>query len=115
MQDRAWEGLLDRLEDKFGSVQIKKREDVRSDDRGNELKSQVDYVEFTMPEGKFRVERITSPLILDKKTHYSHTAGARADIEYVLSETETTSKMKVFRYDEDQDDWMEVQAPNIAF
>jgi hypothetical protein len=115
MQEKAWEGLLDRLEDKYGEVKVQRREDIRNDDLGNEIKSQVQFVEFDMSGNSFRVEKITSPMILDKKTHYTHTAGARANIEYILSETETTSKMKVFRFDNDEDDWIEIQASDMSF
>jgi hypothetical protein len=55
-----------------------------------------------------RVELVKAPLILDKKTHYTHTAGARASVEYVLSETETTTKIRALRYNEDMNEWVEI-------
>ncbi len=114
MQDRVWNDLLDRLEMKHGEVEIQKRKESRSDDLGNELVSNIEFVDFEMEGNKFRVEKVTSPMILDKKTHYSHSSGNHTSIEYVLSETETTSKIRVLREDDDGE-WSEIKTDNLAF
>jgi hypothetical protein len=115
MQDRVWNDLLDRLEDKFGDINIQKTQETRSDDIGNEIVSNISFVEFEMPEGKFRVEKVVTPMILDKKTHYSHGSGNNTSVEYVLSETETTSKIRVLTYNDDLDDWSEIKTNNFSF
>lgn len=115
MQDRVWNDLLDRLEMKYGEIKVQTRQESRTDDMGNELVTDISFVDFTMPEGKFRVEKAVSPMILDKKTHYSHGSANHTNVEYVLSDTETVSKIKVLRYDEDEDDWTEIQAQNLSF
>ncbi len=113
MQDRVWNDLLDRLEMKHGEVDVQKRQESRSDDLGNELVSDIDYVDFEMEGNEFRVEKVTTPMILDKKTHYSHGSGNHTTVEYVLSDTETTTKIRVFK--KDGDEWEEVKTDNLSF
>jgi len=115
MQDRVWNDLLDRLELKYGDIEVQKRQESRSDDIGNEIVSDISYVDFTMPEGRFRVEKAVSPMILDKKTHYSHGSGNNTSVEYILSDTETVSKIKVLKYDDEMDDWTEIKTNNLSF
>ncbi len=110
MNQKVWDDLISRLEDKFGDISVSHRQESRTDDMGNKLVSEIDFVEFEMNGDTYRVDKITAPLILDKKTHYTHTAGARASVEYVLSEDETTTKMKVYR--EEDGEFIEIQTPS---
>ena len=108
MKAELWGEILDRLEDQYGKLEVEKLSDTREDDTGQKLVSDIQRVEFDTAQGRMRVELVTAPMILDKKTHYTHTAGARANIEYVLSDTEKTQRIKAYRYDEDTDDWIEI-------
>lgn len=108
MNAELWGEILDRLEDQYGELEIEKLTDTREDDTGQKLVSEIKRVEFETVQGKMRVELVTAPMILDKKTHYTHTAGARANVEYVLSDTEKTERIRAYRYDEDTDVWIEI-------
>lgn len=108
MKAELWGEILDRLEDQYGELAVERFSESREDDTGQKLVTDIERVEFETPMGKMRVELATSPTILDKKTHYSHTAGAHTSIEYVLSETEKTQKIRAFRFDENTDDWIEI-------
>lgn len=108
MKAELWSEILDRLEDQYGDIHIEKLSETREDDTGQELTSDIQRVEFDTAQGKMRVELVTAPMILDKKTHYTHTAGARANVEYVLSDTEKTERIRAYRYDEDTDEWKEI-------
>ena len=108
MKEELWGDILDRLEEQYGELEVEKLSETREDDTGQKLTSEIQRVEFETKLGKMRVELVKAPLILDKKTHYTHTAGARASVEYVLSDTETTTKVRAFRYDEDMHEWIEI-------
>jgi hypothetical protein len=108
MKAEMWGDILDRLEDQYGKLNIEKLSDTREDDTGQKLVSDIQRVEFETAQGRMRVELVTAPMILDKKMHYTHTAGARGNVEYVLSETEKTTRIRAFRYDEDTDEWIEI-------
>jgi hypothetical protein len=108
MKAGLWSEILDRLEDQYGEFEVEKLSETREDDTGQKLTSEIERVDFETPMGRMRVELVTAPMILDKKTHYTHTAGARANVEYVLSDTEKTQKIRAFRFDEDTDDFIEI-------
>ena len=108
MNAELWGDILDRLEEQYGKLDVEKLSETREDDTGQKLTSEIKRVEFDSAQGKMRVELVTAPMILDKKTHYTHTAGARANVEYVLSDTEKTQRIRAYRYDEDTDDWIEI-------
>lgn len=112
MKSELWGEILNRLEDQYGSLEIERFSETREDDTGQKLVTDIERVEFETPMGRMRTELATSPMILDKKTHYSHTAGAHTNIEYVLSETEKTQKIRAFRFDEDADEWIELNTNN---
>lgn len=114
MKEGLWEDILDRLEQQYGKLEVEKFSETREDDTGQKMVSDIQRVEFKTPMGEMRVEQVVSPMILDKRTHYTHTAGARADVEFVLSETEKTTKVRVFRYDKDMDEWIEINS-NAGF
>jgi hypothetical protein len=107
-QEDLWGDILDRLEDQYGKLDIEKLSETREDDTGQKITSEIQRVEFETTMGRMRVELVKAPLILDKKTHYTHTAGARASVEYILSDTETTTKVRAFRYDKDMDEWTSI-------
>lgn len=108
MKAELWSEILDRLEDQYGELDVEKLSETREDDTGQKLTSDIQRVEFETAQGRMRVELVTAPMILDKKTHYTHTSGARANVEYVLSDTEKTQRIRAYRYDDDTDDWIEI-------
>lgn len=57
-----------------------------------------------------RLEYVTKPVILDKKTSYSKRIGSETQVEYVYSEDEKTNQLIAYRWDDGQDDWVEIEA-----
>lgn len=112
MKTELWGDILDRLEDKYGKVEVKNFKETRSDDIGQELISDIQSVEVETDLGRVKIELVTSPMILDKKTHYTHTGGAKASVEFVLSDTEKTQKIRAFKYDEDLEEWVAINTNN---
>lgn len=115
MREDLWGEILDKLEDKYGKLEVEHLRETREDDTGQKLTSEIERVEFDTELGRMRVDMVTAPMILDKKTHYTHTAGARANVEFVLSDTEKTQKIRAFRYDDDTNDWIEINTSSGSF
>ena len=69
----------------------------------------VEFIEFESPMGRMKMERTTSPAVLDKKTLYSKTAGRAGRIEYVYSETEFSHRLKAYKWSEGLGEWEEVK------
>jgi hypothetical protein len=88
-------------------------------DRGEEHYAEeggvdVDFIEFQSPLGKTRLEFIVKPIVLDKKTVYSHRGGSDTGVEYVYSPTEKSSRLAVYKWDDDDGEWLEISADNFT-
>ena len=114
MTDERWEQFVENAQSKFENVGISAER--WEEDRGGELTSGThNVVEFSLPGtgDRYKVVRENRPAVLDKKQHYSHRQGDTARTEYVLSDTEFSHKMKVYKED-DYGDWEEVRAESLG-
>lgn len=68
-----------------------------------------EVIEFSGPIGKMKVEWITRPKIIDKKTSYSRRIGGNVSVDYVYSPDEMTYNLKVYKWDEATGDWQEIK------
>lgn len=106
MNDEQWGRLLDSLELKF---ELKKeKEDFKTeDDLGHVFNNQLEKIEFATPDGEFKIERTTRPLILDKKVHYGKSSSGQGKTEYIVSDTEKSHKVSLYKYEDG--DWIEIK------
>ena len=104
MNDRGWEELVDWIDQKYEIDSHKKTEEAMPDDPN--LKQQIEVIEFTKDDQAHRIERITSPRILDKKTFY-HKTGASERDQYVYDPIETSSKVVFWR--QSAGEWHEIK------
>lgn len=112
MNDERWENLKETLRDKFSDLAEKTEDATTEDDLGNKIEGKKEILEFTSPDlGALRIERLTRPMIIDKKSHYHRTAGGGAQIEYILDPEEKTHKISVFKKDEFSEDWQPMDLP----
>lgn len=74
----------------------------------------IDFVEFVSPLGKTRIELVEKPLVLGKKTTYSHRGGSDTGVEYLYSPTEKSSRLAIYKWDEEENDWLEVNMDNLS-
>jgi len=102
MQPEKWEETKGQLQDAFKDVEFSK--DILPEPQ----KGEMEIALFDGPMGKMRLEYITRPVILDKRTHTSRRIGANVGVEYVYSDTEFTHKLVAYRFDDDADDWQEI-------
>ena len=117
MQDEQWVNLIYNLETKFGKLERKHLQTITTDDVGHEMKSDEEWVEFDSPLGKMKVSRITRPLIIDKKYHYTHSSGSKGKVEYVFSENEFSHKIALYKWNGSKEEWQEMDLPegNLKF
>ena len=107
MNDQRWEEVLRRLDKNFGDLEFDEVED-------GETQAVTEWVIWTGPQGKMKLARTTKPLVVDKKTHFSSRIGGGTHVEYVYSKTETTSRVRLFRWVESASDWEEVDAAELG-
>ena len=108
MQIEKWKTIIGNIKDNF------KVEDEGTEHIDDEGGVDVDFIVFYGPVGKMRLELITKPLIIDKKTNYSKRIGSESQVEYVYSQDEKSSKMIAYKWDDNQEDWVEIEAGMFA-
>ncbi len=94
MNDRAWGELVDLIDEQYVIDNSNRREESLKDDK--KLKQTVESIEFEKDNIKYRIERITGPRIIDKKTFYSGHGSANR-IQYVYDPEETSSRVVFYK------------------
>jgi len=105
MTPEKWENLINNIKDEF---EVEEHKNEHLDEHGG---SDIEFIIFKGPLGRMKLEFITKPLILDKKTTYSRRIGSETAIEYIYSEDEKTHKLMAYKWDDFQNDWAEID-PN---
>lgn len=90
-------------------------EDEGSEHLEDEGGVDIEYVVFSGPLGRVRLEYVTKPVVLDRKTTYSKRIGSETKVDYVYSETEKAHKLHVYKWDEASQDWIEIEAERMGF
>lgn len=102
MLPEKWENLVDDINDKF-EVEDQGRQHL--DEQGG---TDIEFIIFKSPLGRMKLEFVTKPVVLDKKTIYSRRIGSGTSVEYVYSKDEKTHKLIAYKWDENQNDWLEI-------
>jgi hypothetical protein len=102
MTEEKWENIKGRIKDSF-EVEDEGRE--HSDEYGG---VDTEFIIFAGPLGRMKLEFITKPVVLDKKTNYSNRIGSETKVNYVYSESEKTNRLVAYKWEEGQDDWVEI-------
>jgi hypothetical protein len=108
MNLEKWQDILGNIKDNF---KYENESEEHLDDEGG---VDVHSIEFQGPLGRMRLEYISKPVILDKKTTYSKRIGSETQVDYVYSDTEKSGKLMIYKWDESQDDWVEVDAEKFS-
>jgi hypothetical protein len=112
MTDERWEQFVETAKSTFQNV-VENSEDLQ-DPAGEFAPGNADIIEFTLPaSGRYKVVRENKPVVLEKKMHYSHRQGDTARSEYILSDTDFSHKVRVYKEDE-YGEWEEVKAESLG-
>lgn len=107
MNKEKWENIKGRVKDGF------KIEDEGAEYFEDEGGINVEYLIFNGPIGKTRLEFVSKPIVLDKKTIYSRRIGSETKIDYIYSDSEKSEQLFIYKWDEAQGDWIEVDSNNF--
>ena len=106
-----WQNIIAMVEEKFGILDNREeQEKIGKDNNGKDVFEKNEIIEFDGPLGKIKLELITRPIVLEKKTNFSRRIGGDVGVQYVYSDSEEISKFKAFKWDNDQNDWTEISA-----
>lgn len=109
MQPDKWEQTKGHILDSFANVETSERELLEPE------VGRVEIVTFDGPLGRMKLEYYSKPIVLDRKTHGSKRIGSHTGVEYVYSNTEFSHQLKVYKLDEDSDEWVEMEAGKNSF
>lgn len=73
----------------------------------------IEFIVFKSPLGRVRLEHVTKPVILDKKTNYSRRIGSETKVDYVYSETDFTETMMAYKWNGSEEEWEEMDSKNF--
>lgn len=105
MTDEKWENLVEQIQRKFGIEARTQNEPV--EDAGVR-----EVVVFKSPAGKMKLERVSRPIVLDKRILYSKRAASGRSVEYTYSPTEKSHRERLFRWT--GTDWVEMDLGAIV-
>ncbi len=108
MTKEKWQEIVGKVKDSF------ELEDEGGEHLEDEGGVDIEYIIFTGPLGRMRLEFITKPVILDKKTTYSRRIGSETAVDYIYSETEKSEKLNAYKWNDTINDWQEIEAGSFA-
>lgn len=102
-----WKDTLDLIREKFA---VEDEGVLESEEYGGMV---TEYIVFTGPIGKMKMEFIIKPKVLERKTSYSNRIGSDVTIEYVYSDTEKSTQLLISRWSEADNSWLPVDESNF--
>ena len=110
MQDEQWEQLKENIKGKFKVPEENTEDLIVETAEGPVKQGFVEFLIVETPMGRMKLTRESRPVVLGKKFHYSHRAGISARTEYKFSDTDFTHKLRVYKWNEEYDNWEEIDA-----
>jgi len=109
MSPEKWQQIKGQILDQFKDAEVISGA-LEDSDNG-----ECETVTFVGPLGKMKLEYITRPVVIDKRTHGSRRIGSYTDVEYIYSDTEFSHSLRAYKWDEAQDDWLEIDMKSGIF
>lgn len=105
MSPEKWDEIKLMVQKNFG-VEENTVLDLPAEQGGGQKESLI----FKGPLGKMKLEFISKPLVIDKKTIYSNRAGQQTKVEYITSDTEKVNTFVALKWDEAGENWVEIDS-----
>lgn len=97
-QDR-WQEILEMVKSTFS---VEDSGSVTSEVHGG---TTSEFIVFSGPLGRLKLEFITQPALVDTKTTYKKRIGADVLVEQVYSPTDIVHRLEVWKWNEDKEAW----------
>ena len=107
MTPDKWQQIIGEIKDSFSVEKIDKE---HIEEEGG---IDIEYIIFNGPLGSMKLEFVTKPVIIDKKTNYSLRIGSEAQVKYIYSDTEKTHHLYAYKWNDEEQDWAEVDASSM--
>lgn len=99
MNKDRWQEILDMVKTSF---EVEDSGVTQSDERGG---TETEFIVFSGPLGRIKLEFSTHPALLDTKTHYKKRIGAEVVVDNIYSETDTVHHLEIWRWNDANQEW----------
>ena len=114
MSPDRWEEIKNTVKKQF-TLEEEGTEDLFVDTADGEVKAgEAEFVVFESPLGRTKLQLQKKPKLEGKQYHYSHQQGQSARVEYKFSDTETVHTFHAFKWDDQNDEWKEIDAEKFS-
>lgn len=107
MSPDKWNNIIGQIKDSF---EVEEHGDRHEDKMGG---IDIEFIIFKGPLGRIKLEFVSKPVVLDKKTTYSNRIGSGTKVDYIYSDTEKSNKMMAYKWDEGEDRWIEMDGSSF--
>ncbi|MBX4186899.1 MAG: hypothetical protein KW802_01390 [Candidatus Doudnabacteria bacterium] len=114
MDTDRWEQIKENIKSKFPVLEEGTEDLMVPTAEGDVKNGKAEFIVAQTPLGKIKLVFESRPVVLDKKTIYSHRAGQAARNEYEFSESEFSHKVKAYKWNDDEDEWKEIDAATFS-
>ncbi|HSX14287.1 MAG TPA: hypothetical protein VLE72_00005 [Candidatus Saccharimonadales bacterium] len=108
--DAGWDRLVDAVDLKFGLSDHGRYEEALPD--RSDLTRRVQFVTFKRGGQVYKMERVTGPAIVERKSHYHKSAGQATRFENIYDPDEISHKTNV--YVQTGSDWEPISLEDLA-
>ncbi len=92
--DKGWERIVDAIDEKYGIAKHGRYKEPLEDKP--ELTAGIQFIEFSAKGKDFRLERVSKPAIIERKTIHHKAANSSVRFENIYDPSETTHKTLFF-------------------
>lgn len=104
MQFEKWQTIIGNIKDNF---EVEDHGAQHLEDDGG---TDIEYIVFRGPLGLMRLELVSRPVVVDKKVVFSKRIGSESKVDYVYDKEEKNRKMTAYKWDDNDDEWIEMDA-----
>lgn len=108
--DASWNRIVDAIDTSFGLTNHGRLTREVSDN--HELTESVSFIEFNRGGESLRLERVSGPAIIDRRSVGARRAGASIHFENIYDPSEITHKTLLFR--RVGEDWQQIELNDLG-
>lgn len=110
MEDVSWDKIVDAIDEKFGLNRHGKTQEPLED--REDLVQHISFIEFTRAGQDYRLERVSRPAIIDKKSHYHKAASGGIRYQNIYDPEQIAHQTKMYR--KSGDSWEPIDPSELA-
>lgn len=108
--DRAWDRIVDAIDIKFGIAEHGRT--TRPVHDAQNLQEHISFIIFERAGERFKLERITSPAIIDRRSLGSRRIGGDSHMQNIYDPEELSHKTLVYRHQ--MGDWVPIELEDLG-